>query len=173
MTKIQVEKALPYESTWGDADYDVQNMLYRQTHFPAFFHKGDHYNRVWSDALPSGVWSAAVAPLVSKYNLSFIGLLQGCSPDEFLTFMKALSGTIPADWNVVGARLVRYTNKQTLYPVYAIDIFAKGKETPDIPLYSGFNAPNVKRPKHEEDIDMRFMSTPEMAYRMFRNRRED
>lgn len=46
----------------------------------------------------------------------------------------------------IGYRVMGTVNRANGYPVWSLDIFSKHPDT-DTKLYSGFNAPNVNRPK--------------------------
>jgi hypothetical protein len=153
--RIKIEKAKPYDSglLWDTYKrFDIQNMLYRQVNFPAYFHTasdpilgivngaGDQMERYWSDRDYHG-WENACQFLSEKYpNQSFEGFISSSTPEDFLAFVKYLH----KEGDITGARLLRYTNASSGYPTYAIDVFIKSPQTPETPLYSGQMAPNVE-----------------------------
>lgn len=108
--RIKINPCKEFQSTYGDEDYNVQDMLLRQANFPSsHFHGADEMLTFWSDRSHEE-WARG-------------NKAQGNSKSEkkFLAFCKGVSGLE----DITGGRLVRFTHCQSGYPVYRLDVYIK------------------------------------------------
>lgn len=144
-----VTPADPFDQArcFGNEKYSLSNMLLRQVDFPATFTRADFICDVWSDRVYDGFRKACEALRPEEQGLFEDGtLLRKLSPERFLEFVKTAS-ELPEDRGITGARVVRYTNVASGYPVYRFDTFcaAPGRQ---VAVYSDYYAaPNITSKK--------------------------
>ena len=156
LQRIEVTKAaepLDYEKLFHPSTtYNIQNMLARQVNFPEYFHKGDVIYSYWQDRMNNGDWQRAYEwTSHSSSKSEWNGWLAGCSEKDFLLWLSVANytelrsiyktGRFP---RLTGGRVVTFSDAGGFH-VKRFDLFFKGKDTPEVPLYSGTGfAPNVE-----------------------------
>jgi len=111
-----------HTATWKhNHPYNLQNDLLKAYNFPLFFYDGDFVESAYEDRARSwgGWWPNGYESLQSRA-WAYI-------PKEEL--LEALCAKWP-DKNIVGFRLVRFTNVANGYPCDRLDVFGKGADTP-------------------------------------------
>jgi hypothetical protein len=71
------------------------------------------------------VWYDAGEKLVSNY--SGDAFFAGATDESFMEFAKAVAKSINFEHEVTGARVTRYTNAASGYPVYVLEVTSGGK----------------------------------------------
>lgn len=155
-----VTLADPYEPErcWGDQKYSLCNMLLRQVNFPLVTNAGDILASVYSDHVYDA-FGAACKSAFSKMTDPYPGPFDDGRPlyrlteKQFLSFVRVASG-LPKKRRVTGARVVRYTNVATGYPVYRLDTYAPaganapaGAKLVNCGYSNSYDAPNIARPE--------------------------
>lgn len=134
LRRVEIEPAKPYYIP-EPFTYDVANMLIHQESFPAYCHiPGDRILDTWNDRAYQE-WRDAV----EKYLNPTSQILNQLRGPEFVAFCCAVVGVETA----TGARIVRHDNRSSGFATFRIDVFVKGPDTPETPLYTGQYGANV------------------------------
>ena len=135
--RFEVVKADPHRFIYGDERFSVQNMLIRQVNFPAYYHQGDFIFDQYTDRMYETVHAA---------NEKYPGKIEDLSSEDFVQYCREACGV---EQQITGARIVRFTNVSSGYPCDRIDLYCRVEGNPEVPVYSGNDAPNVNQPERK------------------------
>lgn len=115
-----------------------QNVLEYQVDFPQYHYPGDRVQTEWSDR----IWS--VDPKehdrLRKKHLGDGGQhWDRAKPEQTKRFLEDYLGH-----SIDGFRCVRQTNVSSGHPLWRFDIYRRGEDSPEQPLYSGQDGPLVR-----------------------------
>jgi hypothetical protein len=144
MPKLSVDKCSPYklERIFGVEKYSLNNMLIRQADFPANISSNDNLISIWTDKVEIPFISATTKYLSEIKKGPFESGLGIQSLDK-LSFLSYMKDSVEFTDDITGARMVRFTNASSCYPVYRIDLYIQSSDNKSQILYSDNNAPNV------------------------------
>ena len=112
-----------FNRLYGDEKYSLNRMEMKSVNFPA---EVDPRNiaAVWSDRIYTQWWDA-IKLIESHYTAD--AFLAGATDESFMEFAKTLAKFINFNLEVTGARVTRYTNAGTQYPVYVLEVTNGGE----------------------------------------------
>jgi hypothetical protein len=127
-------QAKPNRSIGGD--YSYTNILVRQHDFPSFVADGDAYSEIDSDRVPHKSWRKACETIERHKDGTSPSVkywLENCSSEQFMAFCQAIADT--PEWGlegikIDGARVTVTANRSSGHPVYQIEVWKRGKDTP-------------------------------------------
>jgi hypothetical protein len=112
-----------FDRLYGREKYSLNRMEMRSVNFPAEVDP-DHATAVWSDRIITA-WYDAAQLIDSVYNGD--AFFAGATQESFMKFAKAVALAINFKYEVTGARVARYTNAASQYPVYLLEVTNGGK----------------------------------------------
>lgn len=145
----RVYGAEPYRWNEMGSFGDASGMLLRQSKFPDSYdenkdilHNVDHDRLISSDY---DHWGKCVKERKQIIDGSLERWFMNGKAKDILDFLINVMKADPTvGWT--GFRILGTVNRSNGYPVYTLEIFAKGKNS-KTKVYSGDNAPNVRRPQ--------------------------
>lgn len=112
-----------FDRLYGNEKYSLNKMEMKAVNFPAEVDP-DHATVVWSDRIITA-WYDAGEKLVTHYNGD--AAFAGATNESFMEFAKAVAKSIGFKYDVTGARVTRYTNAASGYPVFVLEVTHGGK----------------------------------------------
>ena len=129
---IETERYDPfdYERLYGDEKYSLNNMLMKSYNFPARVKKGDLYG-AYQDRISELWYSDKAKELLVQHNPKASWGDHGyayLTDESLLNFAQYIADALDFGKKVTGARIIRFTNAMSGYPVYYLE-FAHGGES--------------------------------------------
>ena len=112
-----------FDRLYGNEKYSLQKMQMKAVNFPARVDP-NKATAVWSDRIITA-WYDAGEKIVSHYNGD--ATFAGATDESFMAFAKAVATSIGFKHEVTGARVTRYTNAASGYPVFVLEVTSGGE----------------------------------------------
>jgi hypothetical protein len=129
LKKLEITPCDPFNSSrlWSTEKYTLNNMLLHDVNFPSFFYQGDIVFSQYSDRIPYKDWQKLSDKYLSKGGFEDGGCFRILEDKDFLSFCR---DACYFDKEIYGARIVRFTNLSTGYPLVRIDIYWRNPKNP-------------------------------------------
>lgn len=149
----RVLTAEPYRSGELGSFGKASSMLIRQFQFPDTYHESDRFVSADDDRLRGWDYKhtrRAFSEHTGCGELALERWVNGATDAQILAFLcDVLKAAADAEWT--GYRILGTVNRSSGYVVWSLQLFAKHPESAT-QVYSGRNAPNVKRPQPGDDL---------------------
>jgi hypothetical protein len=123
MFQTETVDPFSFDRLYGKEKYNLNGMQMKAVNFPAEVDPG-HATAVWSDRIITTWWDAA-QKIQTHYNGdAYFG---GATDESFMQFAKDVALAINFKHDVTGARVTRYTNAASGYPVFVLEVTHGGK----------------------------------------------
>ena len=123
MSTTETVDPFNFNRLYGNEKYSLNGMEMKSVNFPAEV-ETDNATAVWSDRIITA-WFDAIQLIDSTEWAD--ALFAGATQESFMAFAKAIAKSINFKHEVTGARVTRYTNAASGYPVFVLEVTSGGK----------------------------------------------
>ena len=127
----KVKSPMPFDNSrlYGDEKYSLNDMLLGTTEMPhgtrgTTIPEGYGSHTVWSDHAHD-LWTRTCEIAKPESSARSDAFWSGVSSTDLLAFARAMAVEVNVREEVVGTRIVRFTNRKSQYPVLRLDIIYK------------------------------------------------
>ena len=121
--KTEIVDPFNFSRLYGNEKYSLDAMEMKAVNFP-FEVDPNKITAVWSDRIITAWWEAAQKIESIYTGDAFFG---GATNESFLRFAQEIAKAINFKHEVTGARVTRYTNRASGYPVFVLEVTNGGK----------------------------------------------